>query len=40
MLLSSELGRMGYLLAPVFTAALALVAQAVLRSFAARKLTP
>lgn len=31
MLLSSELGRMGYLFAPVFTAALALVAQAVLR---------
>ena len=31
MLLSSELGRMGYLFAPVFTAALALVVQAVLR---------
>jgi hypothetical protein len=37
MLLSSELGRMGYLFAPVFTAALALVAQAVLRSFASRE---
>jgi hypothetical protein len=34
MLLSSELGRMGYLFAPVFMAALALVAQAVMRSFA------
>jgi len=34
MLLSSELGRMGYLLAPVFTAALALVAQAVLHRVA------
>jgi hypothetical protein len=32
MLLSGDLGRMGYLFAPVFTVALALVAQAVLRS--------
>jgi hypothetical protein len=31
MLLSGDLGRMGYLFAPVFTVALALVAQAVLR---------
>jgi hypothetical protein len=31
MLLSGDLGRMGYLFAPVFTAALALVAQAIMQ---------
>ncbi|TVT37880.1 hypothetical protein FNT36_22230 [Hymenobacter setariae] len=38
MLLSSELGRMGYLFAPVFTAALALVAQAAMDRFARQAL--
>jgi hypothetical protein len=40
MLLSGDLGRMGYLFAPVFTVALALVAQAVLRRVADGFTTP
>jgi hypothetical protein len=40
MLLSGDLGRMGYLFAPVFTVALALVAQAVLRRVAGGFTTP